>query len=120
MAFFPYRLELTAMRLLVRALWLIVFLVLFAFAVTNTATAELHFLGSAVWQAPLVVLLLVFFLAGFVFGILAFMPGWVRMRIELRRLRRLTTPAPIVATPSALAVGPDAIQSVAQGARTTS
>ncbi len=108
------------MRYLVRALWLIIFLVLFAFAVANTGTSELRFYGDFVWRAPLVVLLLVFFIAGFVFGVLALIPGVIRMRIELRRLRRLTTETPVVPPPGGYAVAPDSIQTVAQGARTTS
>jgi putative membrane protein len=108
------------MRILIRVVWLVVFLLLFAFAVTNTANTELNFIGSMVWRAPLVVLLLVFFLAGFVFGVIALMPGWVRMQIELRRLRRLTSvpSAPLAGTDGAAAG--DNIQSVALGARTTS
>ena len=108
------------MRYLVRALWLVIFLVLFAFAVANTGSSELRFYGDFVWRAPLVVLLLVFFIAGFVFGVLALIPGVIRMRIELRRLRRLTAAAPLVNPPGGYPVAPDSIQSVAQGARTTS
>jgi putative membrane protein len=109
------------MRILIRVVWLVVFLLLFAFALTNTASTELNFIGSMVWRAPLVVILLVFFLAGFAFGVAALMPGWVRMQIELRRLRRIT---PAAGAASAVlaerAEGSENIQSVAHGARTTS
>jgi uncharacterized integral membrane protein len=108
------------MRYLVRALWLLIFLVLFAFAVANTGTSELHFFGDFVWRTPLVVLLLVFFIAGFAFGVLALLPGLIRMQMELRRLRRLTAVPDVVNAPAGAAVPPDSIQSVAQGARTTS
>jgi lipopolysaccharide assembly protein A len=108
------------MRILIRVVWLVVFLLLFAFAVTNTASTELNFVGSMVWRAPLVVLLLVFFLAGFVFGVIALMPGWVRMQIELRRLRRLNASVNVPVPGPDGQVAQDNIQSVALGARTTS
>jgi uncharacterized integral membrane protein len=108
------------MRYLVRALWLIIFLVLFAFAVANTEPSVLHLYGQYNFSQPLVIWLLIFFISGFVFGVLALIPGMIRMRIELRRLRRLTTETPVVPPPGGQAVGPDSIQTVAQGARTTS
>jgi uncharacterized integral membrane protein len=108
------------MRYLIRAVWLFVFLVLFAFAVANTGTSELRFFGDFVWRAPLVVLLLVFFIGGFVFGVLALLPGLVRMRMELRRLKRAGAIVPAATIAPGYAVPPDNIQSVAQGARTTS
>ena len=113
------------MRIVVGALWLIVFVVLFAFAVNNTATVELHFFAGLVWQAPLIALLLFFFLGGVVFGFTALMPSWVRQKVELRRFKRgAPKPAPDagvrVATSTASA---EAIQSelaqAARGARTT-
>jgi uncharacterized integral membrane protein len=108
------------MRYLIRAVWLVVFLVLFAFAVANTGTSELRFYGDFVWRAPLVVLLLVFFIGGFVFGVLALLPGLVRMRMELRRLRRAAVVVPAAEIPPGYTAPSDNIQSVAQVARTTS
>lgn len=111
------------MRILVGALWLVLFVVLFAFAVNNTAVTELHFFAGISVRAPLIALLLAFFVAGFVFGFVALMPGWVRQRVELRRLRRALPRHPDVATTGigrAGAAESDAIQSVARGARTTS
>lgn len=109
------------MRIIVWALWLILFVVLFGFAVTNTAGVELHMLGGFTWQAPLITLLLFFFLGGVVFGLLAALPAWFRLRMELRRVKKTlrvqpANPAPVRSGQ----VGPDSIQSVAQGARTTS
>ena len=117
------------MRIVVGALWLVLFLVLFAFAVNNTAVTDLHFFAGIGVKAPLIALLLAFFIAGFTFGFVALMPTWVRQRVELRRLRRLsarpmdTVPGPVVGRAgSAAAVRgdpADAIQSVARGARAT-
>lgn len=89
------------MRIIVGALWLVLFLVLFAFAVNNTATTELHFFAGLVAHAPLIALLLAFFVAGFAFGLFALMPAWVRQRVEIRRLRRTAQkPAEPLATAS--------------------
>jgi lipopolysaccharide assembly protein A len=76
------------MRIIVWLFWSILFLVFFAFSLDNTASTELHLFGKLIWQAPLIALLLFFFLAGVVFGLLAFSPVWFRQRVELRRLRR--------------------------------
>ena len=114
------------MRIIVGALWLVLFLVLFAFAVNNTAETDLHFFMGMGTRAPLIALLLAFFVAGFAFGFVALMPGWVRQRVLIRRLRRVSDRPADAAGPSARAVAPtfdagttDVIQSVARGARTT-
>ena len=113
------------MRIVVGALWLIVFVVLFAFAVNNTASVELRFFAGIVWQAPLIALLLFFFIGGVVFGFTALVPSWVRQKVEIRRLKRDTprlTPDKDVRastqTPSPEAIHPDLAQA-ARGARTT-
>ena len=116
------------MRIIVGALWLVLFLVLFAFAVNNTAATDLHFFAGMGTKAPLIALLLAFFIAGFAFGFIALMPAWVRQRVELRRLRRAAA-RPVETAPSSAqktsppgAVNPaatDVIQSVARGARET-
>jgi putative membrane protein len=109
------------MRILALALWLILFVVLFGFAVSNTSPAELHLYGI-LWQAPLIALLLVFFIVGVAFGFLAMLPTWFRLRMEVRRLRKARRDSQAALAPGALpaTTAPDSIQSVAQGARTTS
>ena len=113
------------MRIIVGALWLVLFLILFAFAVNNTAPADLHFFAGMSWSAPLIALLLAFFVAGFVCGFVALMPTWVRLRVELRRLRRIAPQKVNGAPPSGSARAQtsdesvDAIASIARGARTT-
>lgn len=116
------------MRIIVGALWLVLFLVLFAFAVNNTGVTDLRFFAGMSVKAPLIALLLAFFIGGFTFGFIALMPAWVRQRVELRRLRRqMSRPADIAPGPSMRAASTaaidadpaDAIQSVARGARTT-
>jgi uncharacterized integral membrane protein len=115
-------------RIVVAALWLILFLVLFAFAVNNTAPTDLHFFAGMATKAPLIALLLAFFIAGFVFGFIALAPTWVRQRVEIRRLRRATaarvsdgpaSPPRSGAPPTQNLVSTEVMQNVARGARTT-
>jgi hypothetical protein len=78
-------------------------------------------------HAPLVALLLAFFVAGFAFGLIALMPAWVRQRVEIRRLRRVVQkPAePLPAAPRSYGSPPASLQTtevmntVARGARAT-
>lgn len=77
------------MKLLFRIVAILLFAVFFIFAVKNTQEASLYFfLGYAV-HAPLVIMLLGFFAAGAVFGILAMTPILLRHRRELTVQKRL-------------------------------
>lgn len=109
------------MRIIVWALWLLLFLLFFGFALNNTEPTTLHFFSGWTWQAPLVALLLAFFFGGVVFGLLAMLPTWFRLRLQIRRLKKAQatqtrTTADTVTRTTAQA---EAIQNVAQGARTT-
>jgi len=76
------------MRILTWTLRLVVFLVLVAFAAKNLEPATLHFYFDLTWQAPLVVLLLVFLGIGALLGLLAMLGTLLRQRREIQRLRR--------------------------------
>lgn len=58
----------------------ILFALLFVFALQNTAPIRLQVLYLWEWQAPLVLVLLVFFVAGAVLGLLALAPQVWRWR----------------------------------------
>lgn len=71
--------------------WIVRFLivvVLIWFAVKNAQLITIHGLPEQSWQAPLVFVLLVVFVAGVVIGLLAWVPTVVRQRRELARMRR--------------------------------
>lgn len=72
--------------------WLIrifLFVIALGFAITNTQTTELSFFMSPVtWKAPLVIILLAFFVAGVLMGLLAVVPTLYRNRREIARLRK--------------------------------
>jgi uncharacterized integral membrane protein len=95
------------MRILTRAVWFALFLLLLAFAAANTAPATLRFWFDVAWQAPLVLLLLAFFAAGAAFGVAAALGTVLRQRRELVRLRRelrvkaASVEAPAIAPPPA-------------------
>lgn len=64
-------------------------MVLVTFALRNTAPVTLNFVQDHVWQAPLVVVLLVFFAAGTAMGLLAMSGVVFRQRREISRLKQL-------------------------------
>ncbi len=77
------------MRVLAWIFRTILFLAALGFALTNTGVTELRFFGlDLVWRAPLVVFLLVFFVAGAALGLLGVVPTLFRQRREIGRLRR--------------------------------
>jgi len=83
------------MQALLWILRLLIVLVLVWFAVKNAQQIEINGLPGQVWQAPLVFVLLVVFIAGVVIGLTAWIPTVVRQRREIGRLRRAAAqPAP--------------------------
>src|SRR3990172_1247567 len=76
------------MRLLAWILRFILFLALFVLALKNTETVNLHLYFDQVWPAPLILVLLVFFAAGAVMGVLATLATLFRQRREIARLQR--------------------------------
>ncbi|HEY6282087.1 MAG TPA: LapA family protein [Burkholderiales bacterium] len=67
---------------------IILFLLLLSFAVRNTETAVLRYYFGYEWQAPLVLILLVFFCAGAAVGIIASLSYIFRQRREMLSLKR--------------------------------
>lgn len=86
------------MRVLTWLFRLALFVVLMGFALSNTDPATLRFFGipQFEWRAPLVLLLLVFFAAGALMGVLAAMPMVLRQRRVAARLRREIAAMPAV------------------------
>ena len=80
------------MRIVTWAIRLIVFLLLVAFAAKNADPVTLRFYFDLAWQAPLIVLLFVFFAAGALFGVLALVIPLLRQRREIALLRKRVPP----------------------------
>jgi uncharacterized integral membrane protein len=71
------------MKFISRVIWVILFALFFGFALKNTQEATLRFFWGYEKQAPLVLLLLLFFIAGAVLGVLAMTPTVFRHRRSL-------------------------------------
>ncbi|THF64234.1 LapA family protein [Pseudothauera rhizosphaerae] len=76
------------MRLVMWILRLLLFFLLFGFAVKNDHLVRLHFFFGAEWELPLVFVILAVFTAGAVLGTTATFGSLLRQRREIGRLRR--------------------------------
>ena len=76
------------MRVLTWAIRIALFVILLAFAAKNTDPVTLRFYFGLAWQAPLVALLLAFFAAGALLGILAMAGIYFSQRREISRLQK--------------------------------
>ena len=77
------------MRVLAWAIRFALFVVLLALAARNTDPVTLRFYFDLAWQAPLAALLLAFFAAGAVLGLIAMLGTFLAQRREIARLRRV-------------------------------
>lgn len=79
------------MRVLLWTCRAFIFLFLLAFAFKNTDLVDVRFLFDVSWQAPLIIVLLVFFAAGAVLGVLSLLGTVLGLRRELSRLKLVAT-----------------------------
>ena len=89
------------MRVLTWAIRFALFVVLLAFAARNTEPVTLRFYFDLAWQVPLVALLLAFFAAGAVLGLIAVSGTYLAQRREIARLQRAESPGKEFNTPAA-------------------
>ena len=75
------------MRTLVWVVRAFIFLFLFAFALKNTDPVRVQFFLDTSWQAPLVIVVLVFFAAGAFFGALSLLGTIFGLRRDISKLR---------------------------------
>jgi uncharacterized integral membrane protein len=90
------------MQAIVWIIRLLIVLLLVWFASKNADPVKIHGVLDQAWEAPLVFVLLVAFVAGLLIGLLAWVPTVMRHRREIGRLRKSTAqlaarPAPPVA-----------------------
>lgn len=76
------------MRFVTPVLGLVLFLLAVGFAVKNSETVTLHYYLGYLWQAPMVVVLLVFFGCGVAAGVAASFSFVFRQRREILSLKR--------------------------------
>jgi uncharacterized integral membrane protein len=90
------------MRVVTWTIRLAVFLLLAAFAAKNADPVTLRFYFDLAFTAPLVVLLLGFFVAGALFGMLALLGTVLRQRRDIGALKRQAATTAIVPPPPPL------------------
>ena len=76
------------MRALVWLVRLILFILLFGFAVKNDHVADLYFFFGRQWSFPLVFIILVAFAVGALMGVTATITSLLKQRHEISRLRK--------------------------------
>lgn len=76
------------MRYLLRLVELALLVLLVAVTVQNSQSVEFRLFFGQAWNAPLIVFLLVFFVAGVAIGLMATFGYYLRMRRELSRLKK--------------------------------
>lgn len=84
------------MTALTWAVRLIIFVFLVVFAAQNTDPVSLRLLPGQIWQAPLVLALLAFFVGGVILGALSLLGVLFRQRREISRLKKEATRKPSV------------------------
>jgi len=100
------------MRYLVWTLRLLVFVAVLMFALKNTEPVAVTFYNNYVIQSvPLIVVMLVTFVVGALFGLLLTLPAGLRRRREAMRLRRELerAQAAVNGAPTAAAVAPEVV-----------
>ena len=76
------------MRVLTWAIRIALFILLLAFAARNTEPVTLRFYFDLAWKAPLIAVLLAFFVAGVAFGLMAMLGTLFSQRREIARLEK--------------------------------
>lgn len=76
------------MRYLIGFLRIVLFLLLLGFAVRNVETVTLHYYFGYEWQAPLVLIILLFLALGVAIGILSCLRTIFRQRREIAAFKK--------------------------------
>jgi lipopolysaccharide assembly protein A len=76
------------MRVLMWSCRILIFLFLLAFALKNSDPVSVRFFFDRAWQAPLIIVVLIFFACGAVLGVLSSLGAVLGLRREVSRLKR--------------------------------
>ncbi|MCL6261983.1 MULTISPECIES: LapA family protein [Craterilacuibacter] len=76
------------MRYFIRLIEIILLVILVAVTVQNSAVVEFKLLFGQSWHAPLILFLLLFFVAGAVIGLISTFSYYLRVRRELSQLKK--------------------------------
>ena len=77
------------MKIISRIIAIILFMVFFGFALKNTDPVTLHLFMGYEFPGPLVLMLLIFFVAGTVLGVFAMLPTLFRHRRDLSKYKKI-------------------------------
>lgn len=80
---------------------------LFAFALNNQEDVQVRFFWGLQWRSPLVLVLLAFFAAGVVVGVLGMVPRWWRQRRLAKQVLAASNETPVSVKPVAAPPAPD-------------
>jgi len=84
-----------------------IFLMLFAFALNNQEDVQVRFFWGLQWRSPLVLVLLAFFAAGVVVGVLGMVPRWWRQRRLAKQVLLASQEIPASVKPVSAPPAPD-------------
>ncbi len=84
-----------------------IFLMLFAFALNNQEDVQVRFFWGLQWRSPLVLVLLGFFAAGVVVGVLGMVPRWWHQRRLAKQVLLASNESPPSVKPIAAPPAPD-------------
>ena len=84
-----------------------IFLMLFAFALNNQEDVQVRFFWGLQWRSPLVLVLLGFFAAGVVVGVLGMVPRWWRQRRLAKQVLLASNETPSAVKPASAPPAPD-------------
>jgi uncharacterized integral membrane protein len=84
-----------------------IFLMLFAFALNNQEDVQVRFFWGLQWRSPLVLVLLGFFAAGVVVGVLGMVPRWWHQRRLAKQALLASNENPVAVKPISAPPAPD-------------
>ncbi|MCD6026413.1 MAG: hypothetical protein K0R08_932 [Solimicrobium sp.] len=76
------------MKIISKIIMLLLFIIFFGFALNNTDNVTLHFFSGYEFPGPLVLMLLIFFIAGIIFGVFSMLPLLFRHRRDLAQQKK--------------------------------
>ena len=76
------------MRFVLWGFRILVFSILFLFAIKNTDPVSIRFFLDSTWQAPLIIVVLAFLAGGALLGVLSLIGTVFRLRREIARLKK--------------------------------
>jgi uncharacterized integral membrane protein len=92
------------MRFLVWPVRAFIFFTLFAFALNNQEPATVNWFFGVQWRTPMVMVVLIAFIAGCAAGVFAMLPSWWRFRRQAQRMTATpgVAPPPVSAGPASV------------------